>query len=85
MTTPFDELTLFEVDEMQSVCLDGKTIADSDPMRLAGAVMYMTNRRDKPELDWESFRRITKMSDIKAFSELMNEEDELNPSNGVMS
>lgn len=83
--TPFDELTLFEVDEMSTVCLDGKSISDSDPMRLAGAVMFMTARRDRPELDWESFRRTTRMADIKAFSELMNEEDELNPSNGVMS
>jgi len=82
--TPFDELTLFEVDEMQTVCLDGKTISDSDPMRLAGAVMFMTNRRENPLLDWESFRRQTKMSDIKAFSELMNEE-ELDPTNGVMT
>jgi hypothetical protein len=82
--TPFDELTLFEVDEMSSVCLDGKSIADSDPMRLAGAVMFMTNRRDNPLLDWETFRRTTRMSDIKAFSELMNE-DELDPTNGVMT
>jgi len=82
--TPFDELTLFEVDEMQTVCLEGKTISDSDPMRLAGAVMFMTNRRENPLLDWESFRRQTKMSDIKAFSELMNEE-ELDPTNGVMT
>lgn len=82
--TPFDELTLYEVDEMQTVCLEGKTISDSDPMRLAGAVMFMTNRRENPLLDWESFRRQTKMSDIKAFSELMNEE-ELDPTNGVMT
>lgn len=82
--TPFDELTLYEVDEMQSVCLDGKSIADSDPMRLAGAVMFMTQRRDNPALDWETFRRQTRMNDIKVFSELMNE-DELDPSNGVMS
>jgi len=82
--TPFDELTLFEVDEMQTVCLEGKTISDSDPMRLAGAVMFMTNRRENPLLDWESFRRQTRMADIKAFSELMNEE-ELDPTNGVMT
>jgi hypothetical protein len=85
MPTPFDELTLWEVDEMQTVCLEGKTIADSDPMRLAGAVMFMTNRRGNTLLDWETFRKETRMSDIKAFSELMNEEDELNPTNGAMS
>lgn len=81
--TPFDELTLYEVDEMQTVCLDGKTISDSDPMRLAGAVMFMTNRRENPLLDWESFRRQTRMSDIKEFSELMNEDSD--PINGVVS
>jgi len=82
--TPFDELTLFEVDDMQAVCLDGKSISESDPMRLAGAVMFITQRRDNPLLDWESFRRQTRMADIKAFSELMNE-DELDPTNGVMT
>lgn len=82
--TPFDELTLFEVDEMSTVCLDGKSIADSEPMRLAGAVMYMTQRRHNPGLEWEGFRREVRMADIKAFSELMNE-DELDPTNGVMT
>jgi hypothetical protein len=82
--TPFDELTLFEVDEMSTVCLEGKSISDSDPMRLAGAVMFMTNRRENSLLDWETFRRTTRMSDIKAFSELMKE-DELDPTNGVMT
>jgi hypothetical protein len=82
--TPFDELSLYEVDEMNDICLEGKGISESEPMRLAGAVMFMTQRRDNPVLDWETFRRNTRMIDIKAFSELMNEE-ELDPTNGVLS
>lgn len=81
---PFDELTLWEVDEMNTICLDGKGIQDSDAMRLAGAVMFMTNRRENETLDWETFRRQTRMADIKAFSELINE-DNADPLNGVMS
>jgi hypothetical protein len=81
---PFDELTLWEVEEMNTICLDGKGISESEATRLAGAVMFMTARRDNPVLDWETFRRNTRMVDIKAFSELMNDE-EADPINGVLS
>lgn len=80
--TPFDELTLGEVEELTRDCLGGSSFADADPMQLAGAVMFMTKRRDDPTLEWTSFKATVRMHEIKTFSELMNEEN-LDPSNGV--
>jgi hypothetical protein len=80
---PFDELTLGEVDDLVTECLDGKSIADSDAIKLAGAVMYMHTRRNDPSITWDAFKQTTKMADIKMFSELMNE-DNLDPTNGSM-
>jgi hypothetical protein len=80
--TPFDELTLAEVEEMTAVCLAGLPISEADPFNVAGGVMYMTHRRDRPELTWDEFKRTTRMREINAFASLMNE-DELNPTNGV--
>jgi hypothetical protein len=80
---PFDDLTLGEVDRLVTDCLDGTPISDSDPIKLSGAVMFMHAKRSNPELSWSEFMDTTKMFDIKAFSELMNE-DNLDPSNGAM-
>lgn len=81
---PFDELTLGEVDDMSTICLGGMSFEDTSPFNLAGAVMFMHRRRDKPEIEWSEFKTTTNMGEIKAFAELMNDEDdELNPSNGV--
>jgi hypothetical protein len=73
----FDELTLGEVDEIKATCLGGKNIADDtvDPLTLAGAVMWATQRKDDPGLSWEAFREKTRMGDIKAFSQAMQAED----------
>lgn len=79
--TPFDELTLGEVETLTAECLGGVSFADADPMQLAGAVMFMTYRRDDPTLNWPTFKATTRMFDIKKFSELMDE-DAVDPSNG---
>lgn len=62
-------------------CLDGKSFEDTSPFNLAGAVMFMHRKRDKPEIEWSEFKRTTNMGEIKAFSELMND-DELDPTTG---
>ena len=74
----FDELTLGEVDEIRTICLNGLSINDPgvDPLTLSGAVMWATSRKDDPGLSWEAFRQKTKMGDIKAFSEEMAKEEE---------
>ena len=82
--TPFDELTLGEVEWLTDVCLGGSTFQDAPPMTLAGAVMFTLQHRDTPELSWEQFKKETRMFDIKKFSELMNE-DLLDPTNGESS
>jgi len=79
---PFDELTLGEVDEMMEVCLEGKSFEDTSPFNLAGGVMFMHRKRDKPEMQWVEFKLTTNMGEIKAFSELMNEGEELDPTTG---
>jgi hypothetical protein len=79
--TPFDELTLGEVEWMTKELLGGQSFSDSDPMQLAGAVMFMTYKRDDPNINWEGFKSTTRMYDIKKFSELMDEDNE-DPSSG---
>lgn len=81
---PFDELTLGEVEEMTTLCLDGKTFEDASPFNLAGAVMYMHRRRDKPEIEWVEFKQTTNMGEIKAFAELMNEDSDTDPTSGAI-
>lgn len=78
---PFDELTLQEVDDLVDDCLGGVSISDSDPIKLAGAVMFMHSKRAYESLTYEEFKRTTKMADIKVFSESMNEET-VDPTNG---
>lgn len=68
----FDDLTLGEVDDIAKECLDGKSFSDPDvdPLKLAGAVMWMAARKNgEPNVTWDEFRYKTKMSEIKAFSE----------------
>lgn len=73
----FDELTLGELDEIRNECLGGKNInhPDVDPLTLAGAVMWATNRKDDPGLSWDAFKQKTRMGDIKAFSQQMQEQE----------
>lgn len=78
---PFDELTLGEVEVLQTECLGGKSFEDSSPFALAGGVMFMHRKRDKPEITWDEFKSTTNMGEIKAFSEMMNAE-ESDPTNG---
>jgi len=77
----FDDLTLGEVEQIVNVALGGKSIADSDPLMLSGAVMWMTERKSNPDLAWEQFKATVKMSDIKAFS-IQMEADEMDPTQG---
>lgn len=79
--TPFDELTLGEVECMSQECLGGASFVDADPMQLAGAVMYYTYKRQDANIDWATFKATTRMYDIKKFSELMDEDNE-DPSSG---
>ncbi len=79
---PFDDLTLAEVEELRATCLGGQPIADSDPIQLAGGVMFLTQRRTQPDITWLDFKNTTRMGAIKEFSDLMQNEDE-NPTNGV--
>jgi hypothetical protein len=81
MTNPFDELTLGEVEDMQTICFEGKSFEDTSPFNVAGGVMYMHRKRDKPEMDWVEFKRTTSMGEIKGFADLMNDE-EPDPTNG---
>lgn len=78
----FEEMTLGEVEEMRKLCLDNKPIQDSDPMMLAGAVMFMTRRREEPNLDWVVFKASIRMADIKAFS-IDLEAENLDPMNAT--
>jgi hypothetical protein len=43
--------------------------------------MYMHRLRDKPEMDWTEFKRTTSMGEIKAFADLINDEQP-DPTNG---
>jgi hypothetical protein len=77
--TAFDDLTLGELDEIRDTCLGGKSINDPtvDPLTLAGAVMWASNKHDDPGLSWDAFRQKTRMGDIKAFSQEMNADEEI--------
>lgn len=77
--SPFDELTLGEVDEMSAICFEGKSFDDVSPFNLAGSVMFMHRRRDKPEIEWAEFKASTNMGEIKAFAELMDDDDKSDP------
>jgi len=77
----FDDLTLGEVDEISTHCLGGLPMShpDTDPMKLAGGVMWMTQKRANPSLTWDTFRYATSMGDIKKFSMEMEAAELANP------
>jgi hypothetical protein len=79
----FDELTLGELDDIREQALGGKSInhPDVDPLTLAGAIMWATDRHDDPGLTWEAFRQKTKMGDIKAFSQKMEADEQMETAN----
>lgn len=66
----FDDLTLADVDELSTVVLAGKSISDpaSDPLKVAGGVLWLTRRRNQPDLTWADFSASTTMGEIKEFS-----------------
>ena len=72
----FDDLALGEVETMTTEALKGVPLADADPLMLAGAVMWMTERKEKPELTWGDFKAGVKMGDIKEFSQRMQADEE---------
>ena len=74
----FDDLTLGEVEEMTTIALKGQTWEQADPLMLAGAVMWITQRKSNPQLEWDAFKANTRMGDIKAFS-IQLEADALDP------
>ena len=79
----FDELTLGDLDDIRELALGGKNFNDDsvDPLTLAGAVMWATNRKDDPGLSWDAFKSKTRMGDIKAFSQQMEAEELADASN----
>ena len=77
----FDDLTLGEVEELTTVALKGQSFEQADPLMLAGAVMWMTERKSNPDLGWDQFKSTVKMGDIKAFS-IQMEADSLDPTQG---
>lgn len=79
----FDELTLGEVDEIRTVALGGKNINDPtvDPLTLAGAVMWASQRKDDPGLSWDAFKEKTKMGAIKEFSQQMEMDEQAETTN----
>lgn len=79
--TAFDDLTLGEVEELQSVALGGVSIDDGPPLMVAGAVMWITQRRGNPGMTWDDFKRTTRMADIKSFALDMEAANELDPTN----
>lgn len=74
----FDDLTLGEVEVIESTCLNGKGMGDdaNNPLTVAGGVMWITQRRDDAALTWDDFKNRTKMGDIKTFSESMQDDAE---------
>ena len=65
----FDELTLGEVDDIETQCLNGQPFTEANPLKLAGAVMWATMRKTQPGLTWDDFRYATSMEQIRVFSE----------------
>lgn len=75
----FDELTLGEVETIEKECLGGVSFTEADPLKLAGAVMFITKRRDDSSMDWVTFKNTTNMGAIRAFSETEMAEQVENP------
>lgn len=81
---PFDELTLGEVEQLTAECLNGNSFEDANPLVLAGAVMYMHEKRKGIGIGWDEFKAKTNMGAIKEFSALMNDEETENPTTAPM-
>ena len=81
----FDDLTLAEMDFICREALDGKSFgdADTDPLKMAGAVMWAFERRDQPQLAWADFMAQTTMGAIREFSTHMELEELANPTQGL--
>ena len=81
----FDDLTLGEVEHVRRTCLDGKSMADPtvDPLLVSGAMMWIVQRRDDPNLDWPTFRDTVRMADIKAFTTQLEAEVKADPTNAL--
>jgi len=79
----FDDLTLGEVEEVCKTCLGGKAFSDDsvDPLMLAGAIMWITNRKTDPTINWDTFKQTTSMRAIRQFSEDLETAELLNPTN----
>ena len=77
----FDELTLAEVDEVSQQALGGKSFSDenTDALMMAAGIMWVTLKRQTPDLTWPVFKASTRMSDIKAFALEMEHEELANP------
>lgn len=65
----FDDLTLGEVDDIEATCLNGQPFTEANPLKLAGAVMWVTVKRNEPTLTWDDFKYRTSMGQIRTFSE----------------
>ena len=65
----FDDLTLGEVDDIERECLNGTTFSNADPLKLAGAVMWATRKRNDTSLAWDDFKYRTSMGEIRKFAE----------------
>jgi hypothetical protein len=78
----FDELTLGEVEEIESVVLKGKSFSDdaANPLMIAGGVMWVMQRRDNPALTWDTFKSATTMGAIRLYSEdIQRQEQAVDP------
>ena len=65
----FEDLTLAEVETMQSEALGGKTIAEADGLQVAGAALWMLARRNGAAGEsWDEFKAHTTMREIREFS-----------------
>lgn len=72
----FDDLTLGEVETLMVEALKGVPLAEADPLMLAGGVMWMTERKHNPGLQWDEFKAGVKMGDIKDFSQRMQADEQ---------
>lgn len=83
----FDDLTLAEMDFICQEALGGKNFGDdeTDPLKMAGAVMWAFERRNQPELTWSDFMAQTTMGAIREFSTHMELEELANPTKGLPS
>ena len=76
----FDNLTLGEVEDIETQCLGGKPFTEADPLKLAGAVMWATIRKQQgTQISWDDFRYQTSMADVRKFGETEMRDEDDNP------